>query len=459
MEEKIITALDGLSLDQTDELLQKDTELKISRKEMRRIKNMVYRKTGFHREKRIYRLKKAAVCMAAAAMAFVLLSLAGVDRVANAASKLFSFIPGFGIIENNKSITCILSQPVSAENDRAVISIDNAVATKNSITIMFKVKPKNGGKQPENSQKKNEDTISHPKVILCAGEHRITDYTGGTGCSETCEISTFCYTLRPEDIGTGKAYVLEDADYGLKLRFTLKDYNYYRTLEEIGATGYHNNIFVTAVPTFLDGKVQVDLYTVNKSSDTIDSFCKVDKTYHNADLRLETNSGVKTYTVPDGYSGLNGRFTFDIGPNDRNFTLKIPYLTVESSESKNIALPIPQEGKKAAVNQRIEFNDCTMTIVDAEKTLSRHIGNSGELKMTVKYGNKSADKIMLHPLFERTDFFGNVQSGSWSAEEDENGVYTTVYFALNPGESGKLRLKVSRPVYVLTDEYQLTFHR
>lgn len=467
MEDKIIMALDKLTIDQTEGLLNEDIEIKISPKKMRRIKGSVYRKIGFKRHKGIYISKKLAACAAAFILLLTFFSLMGFNNMAAAIGKIFGFIPGYGIVENNESIEYILSQPVSAENEKVKLSLDNAIATKSGMTVMFTLERKSydeqqlmKDKQTELEQHQNGGSLSRPEVALYAGERKLTEYSGYTGGGGKNETSTFSYELNPGDISTGESYKLEYADYGLSLEFRLKSYDSYNTLEEIGATGYNNDISITAVPTFSDGQVQVDLYAVNKSGYILYSYYyRADKEYMNNVLHLETDSGVKNYTVPDGYGGVNGRLLFDIAPGDKNFTLKIPYIMVKSNEEEKISIKIPKEGEKLTVNQKIEFNDCSMTIVDVEKTLSQHIGEYGELKMTVKFENKSENKIMLRPEFIKTDFFGNAQSGAWSADMDENGVYTTVYYALDKGESGKLRLKVYNPTYLLTDEYELAFSR
>lgn len=132
---------------------------------------------------------------------------------------------------------------------------------------------------------------------------------------------------------------------------------------------------------------------------------------------------------------------------------------MNSNEAESILLKIPKEGEKITVNQKIEFKDCTMTIVDVEKILSQDSNDFGELKMTIKYDNHTNNKIMTFFGLMRTNFFGTESGTSWSASMDENDIVTTVYFTLEKGDGSKLRLKISNPVYYLTDEYILKFSR
>ncbi len=465
MEDKIITALDHLTVEQTERLLDENIGMKINSGKTRRIKGLVYQKAGLKRP-RTYLFKKLTACAAVLVILLASFSLAGFDNVAAALGKIFSLIPGYGIVENNESIEYILSQPVSAENENIKFSLNNAIATKDSITVMFTLERKNydnqqllKDKQKDREQLQSGSSPSQPKVVLYAGQRKISEYRGYTGGGSKSYISNFAYKLKPEEISTDQTYTLEYTDYGLSLEFKLKNYDSYYSLEEIGTTGYHNDISITAVPTFLDGQVQVDLYAINKSAYRLNSFCKADQPYQNNDLHLETESGIKNYTPLEAYSGVNGKFLFNIDPGDKNFTLKVPYITVQSDEEKAIALKIPKEGEKDTVNQKVEFKDCIMTIVDVERTPPQYPGEYGNLKMTLQYDNKSEKKIMLHPEFVRADFWGNSQSGSWSAEMDENGVYTTMSYALEKNETDKLRLKVYNLHYCLTDEYVLNFSR
>lgn len=470
MEENLKTALDALTLSQTERLLDQNMPMKISPRTMRRIKSSVRHRIDCEHGRNTYLPKKLVACAATLIILLISLFVVGLDNVNAAIAKVFSFIPGYAIVENNESIEYILSQPVSAENDEVKFSLSNAIATKSQITVMFTLERKNldeqqllKEKQYEMEKLKNGGSLAHPNVILYASNRKIVKYSGSTGGSGKSDTSTFSYTLPPEEIGTNQTYKLEYADYGLSLEFKLKQYDSYYTLEEIGSTGYQNDISITAVPTFFDKQVQVDLYAINKSGYTLYSFHKDFEAYQNNDLHLITNSGTKTYTIPDGYSGVNGRFIFDIEPDDKDFTLVIPYITVKSNESKNVAIEIPKTGEKLKLNQKIEFKDCTMTIVDVQKTPSQHIGEKDceELKMKLQYKNKLNHTVMSYPDFFKANYFGNAKSGgAWALEPDENGgISTTVYYALDKNESGKLRLNICNPRYYLTDEYRLQFSR
>jgi hypothetical protein len=466
MEEKMSRILDDLTIDETERLLDRDTPVAIDLQTKNRIKNSVFQKTGLKNKRKTTLFKKFVACAAAFAILLSSFYMIGFDHVAAAMSKIFSFIPGVGIMEDNDTIEYILSKPASAENNDIVIHLNHAVATSDSITVMFSIERKNytdeqlyKDKQEEWARLQKDGALSHSKVNLYAGNVKYTEYSGFTGSGGQTETSTFSYSMKVEDVTLNTTYRLELEEYNVSVDFKLKRYDSYDALEEIGSTAYNNDISITAVPAFTDGKVEVDLYSINKSGFYLESYNKTNNGYLCKDLQLETDSGIKTYIIPDGYGGANGKFIFDIQPGDKNFTLKIPYITVHSSEAKNITLKIPKDGEKITVNKRIEFNDCTMILVDVEKTLPQNMDEFGELKITIKYDNHAKNKIMARFGMMRTDFFGTPMSGSWSGSLDENDILTTVYYTLEKNDGSKLRLKISNPVYYLTDGYTLKFSR
>lgn len=465
MEDKITSELEGLDLEQTEKLLTEDMDMNIGALQKQRIKAAVYRKTGLRSRPKIYSARRLTACLAALAIIITAVSVVGFDKVYAAIGRAFSFIPGYAIVENNTGIDYVLQKPVTAENAEAKLMLSSAVATKKGITVMFTLDRKNyveqqlvKDKQEEWERLKNGGKPSRAEVLLWAGDRKIEEYSGSTGSSGRSDTSTLTFELNPSEIGTNRAYKLEYKAYGLSLEFKLRDYDSYEKLEEIGATDYNNDISITAVPSFPDGKLQVDLYTINKSPYSLDSLGAGGAAL-NKDIYVETNSGIKEGYVPYGYGGANGRFMFDIEPEDNDFKLKIPGVTVKSDEKHNISLKIPKEGEKLTVNQRVEFKDGVMTITEVERTKPQREGDFGALKMTIKYESKADNKILLHPEFLRTDLFGNTKGGGWSAEMDENGAYKEVYYSLEKGENDLLRLKVYNPVYFLKDEYSLSFSR
>lgn len=463
MEDKVLNIFDNLEIEEAERLLNCDVNVDIDKKAKDRISKLVFKKAGI-RSKQYFMSRRLVACTAAAVILIISLSVVGVDNVKAVISQAFSFIPGFGIVENNDSINYILSNTVTAENENAILTLNNAIATKDSITVMFSLQRKNYSeeqlikdKQEEWDQLQESDKLVQPKVILYTNGNEYTDPMGSTSCG-MIDTSSFTYTLKPDEIHKNTTYKLTYKDFNLTLEFELKDYQTYSDLNQIGATGYNNNISLTAVPTFDGDNVDVNLYYINKSQYRINSFNKIYYGYKGDDLNLVTNSGTKSYTLPDGYSGVNQKYVFKVNATDTDFTLNIPYIVVQSNENKKISLPIPKVDQVINVNKKVKFNDSTMTIVSVKRVHTANDGNDS-LMLSINYDNKRSNLIMFGAQFNRINIFGTPQNGGYSSEIDTNDIESTVYYNLKKGDKGTLRLKISDPQYYLTDAYNLKFDR
>lgn len=460
MEDKVLNILDNLEIEEAERLLNYDINIDIDKKAKHRIHHMVFKKAGL-RSKPHYMSRKLVACAAAAIVLITSLSLVGIDNVKAAINQVFSFIPGYGIVENNDTIQYILSDTVSSENKSAILTLNNAVATEDSITVTFTLERKNytkeqllKDKQKEWDQLQKSDKSPHSNVILYTNGKEYTDYVGST-VGGTTDISNFTYTLNPEEINKDATYKLSNNDFNLSVEFKLKDYQTYNNLEEIGSTGYHNNISLTAVPTFVGDNVEVNIYSINNSQYRINSFNKIYYGYKGDDLNLITNSGIKSYnTSPDGFGGVNQKYIFKVKSTDTNFTLNIPYIVVQSNEHKNISLPIPKVDQEIDVNKHVKFKDSTMTIVQVKRVHNGSGGNDS-LMLNIRYDNKKSNLIAFGANFNRINFWGQTQSGGYSSAIDTNDIESIIYYDLEKGDKNTLRLKISEPNYYLTDAYHL----
>lgn len=417
-------------------------------------------------------LSQKTALLAAGVLLFLALSLMNFDVVIAAVNRFFSFIPGYGIVENQAganegdAILYVADSLPSAENQEARLSLQNAIAGKDSITVLFEVEWKNlteeallAKKQEEWERLKKEDKLFSPEVSLYAGEQQYEEFMGSSAGGSRTESSAYTYKVAAADINTDTVYRLEHRDLGLSLEFTLKDVATFEKLTDIGATDIHHDIAITAVPEFTENQVTVELYPLNKSNYQIQSFSRVwEKGYGGLDLRLLTSSGPKSYTLPESFMGPNTKFTFDLEPEDRDLVLDIPFVLVQSNEHRDIKLPIPAEGEKLTVNQKVEFADCTVTIADVAIE-NETFGDENALVMNLSYDNKAPDKIMAGAGFMRIGFMGRPGGGGYSVEPDENGIITKVSFALEKGEERSLRLRVMNPVYYFMAPYRLYLGR
>lgn len=461
MEEKLIYELDRLDTRQTDNLLNAELAFELDRRALERIKASVYKRTGLTRSRGV--LKKIA---ATAAAAIVLLAVStaviGVENVAEAFSRLFGFIPGYGIVENNQNIKFIARESIlKAENHKAIMTVRTVLAEKSTLGISYEIEKKDFSETKTTEEKQQveellrKEAIKKPDIRLSVKgkEYKASSFsTGGGGKLENTYIN---FEIPEELINDNISYTLIDNQYGLALDFTLKPCASYESLKEIGPTDVKNNISITAVPKKVGNRLEVELYTVNKSNFNIYSYAKDnDKGYRGMDMSLITNGGRRGYKTPEGFMGANNRFYFDLSPEDSKMVLNIPYLIVEGGESSAVSLTVPEEGRILKLNKQIAFEDSTMIITQVEK-VARPENKYGALRICLAYKNTNPQMILKNTSFNRANILGVTKGGGYMSEVDENGITTAIEYELEQGENDKLRLSISRPQYYLLGDYNL----
>lgn len=465
MEEKIYEALDSLDTEQTEKLLDREMKMLLNSRSLRHIKNSVYKKAGLKRKGKI--LKKAAVIAAAAAALFVLsISLSGFDNIANAFGKLFGFIPGYGIVENNSSILYVAEgKNLKTGNEKADLTVKSIIAGKDNISLYFNIDRKgdvesNGIEDKKEKLKELENGrggLAELGITLEAGGKQYPAGSSVMGSGGKTYNVGMDFAMGEEQINTDTVYTLKCSKYALSLDFRLKTPDSYDSLREIGSTDTHNDISITAVSDIMDNKLVVDLYAINKSRYSIKSFTgEYGKGYEGKELYLSTSRGLRKYTTPGSYMGTNARFYFDWEAEDLNRVLNIPYLLVQSAESRFVSLKIPREGGKLTLNKRVEFDASALIITEVERIKPTASGN-GSLRIYFDFENKEKNRILCDADFVRTNLFGMTQSGgySYSRQVNDNGIVQWVDYNLEKEENENLRLKVCNPRYFLLENYRL----
>lgn len=464
MDKDIINILDTLDISETDKLLDSDLKMDIDRATIKRIKKSVYKNAGLNRNTSI--LKRGLTVIVAAVLLLVISTFAiGVDNIANAFNRLFGFIPGYGIVENNETIKYTVDGiKLKSENENACITLNNVTATENTISASIELLKKNfdESKAIEEKKKEWEDLengrrLKTPNILLYANGKVFNETSSSMGGGGETNHIYINFDVEPEYINSKTSFKLEYKDYNLSIDFKLKHCDSFDSLDEIGPTATKNNISITAVSNKKDNKLEVELYAINKSNCNIYSYTKqYDNGYLGKDIVLQTSGGVREYTTPGSSMGPNNKFYFDLLPEDKNLVLKIPFLIASSKdgEKQNIKLKIPKYGEKLALNKKVEFNDTTMVITQVEK-IKTDANEFGDLRINFKYENKNSNKIMCDASFFRTNLFGTTEGGGYSSTPDENGIVKSIDFSLEKGDNKTLGLQICDPKYYLVDEYNL----
>ncbi|MCL2488907.1 MAG: hypothetical protein FWE80_09515, partial [Oscillospiraceae bacterium] len=140
MEKEITNILDNLTVEQTERWIDDSMEMKLNSRDRRRIKNAVFEKTGSKKRQRAALPRKLAACAAAFAVVFASLAVIGFDNVAAAIQKLFTFVPGIGIVEKDDAdiyTAELLTGYIQTEN--AKVTFVNAVYADGILAVQIAV--------------------------------------------------------------------------------------------------------------------------------------------------------------------------------------------------------------------------------------------------------------------------------------------------------------------------------
>ncbi|MTI53639.1 hypothetical protein [Geosporobacter ferrireducens] len=380
------------------------------------------------------------------------------DSIVHAFSKMFGLIPGVGIVEDNQDILYQLKQCESVETDQGILKVLSAVATKDCITVNFSFERKNCTeeqfmleKEEEWERIKKEDKLVEPNIYLMVDNEKYK-MSGGSSAGGLTSYFSATFELEEKNIHPSKVYTLQYEDFDITADFQLVTLDQYNSLDQIGATGIHNNISLTAISSIASNQLQVNVYPINHSEYNLISFYnEYEMEYFGKKLTLKTENGNKDYTLPGSYgSDLNAAYTFDISDGSKEFLLHIPFVVVESNEEEKITLPIPKEGEVVEINKEIAFKNGSVMIESVEKIVSEQENEYGHLKVNLKYKNPNENQQLVGVKLTRR------KSEGWFEEFDEQGRIKAINYMLEKSDNGALKLYVVHPRYVFMDEYNLT---
>ncbi len=454
MEDELKKIMDNLDLEQSEKLLGEEMEFKIDKKVLKRIKKSVFKKAEIRRK--FWDAKKISLLSAAAVLILIFNSI-GFDRVSATIKNIFSFIPNYGIVEeeNADAVNFILDEERIAENDDVIIKLIAVFAKNNELTATVTIENKN---HADDKIKELENAPQGMNVKLIANdvENKADSYSSSGGGAKAVGYFRFSATTAIE-----LDYKIVFEDYDLSIDFKLKEAESFEDLSQIGPTGVNNNISITAVPEFKENLLKINLYPMNKSEYNIYSYFaetySENKGYKGKDMHLETDSGVKKYILPESFGSANGEFSFEIEPSDKKFVLKIPFITVQKNEYKDIKLRIPEKGEILDCDYEIEFEDSIVKITELKRT--EEPLEYGGLEMKFEYINKSEKFVIKDFTPIRINAFGKFLGGGGWSEYDDDSILKIFNYQLEKGEDEFLYLRFQNPIYYLFGEYSLSFER
>jgi len=460
MEDKLRTTLDQLDAEETEKLLSTEMTMKIDARTARRIQSRVYKQAGLLPVRR----RRLRHRLAAAALLIVLfsgfLSFGGYQPVADALGKLFGFVPGHGIVDSTSELLYRMSETeVKAENEDYMLTLQNAIATKSTVSVVIQLKNKNGEKSSINSEEK-ENLLQHAanlqnlRLIAAGKQYDMHGWVQGFNPNYTQITGNF--SLPITDLPADTVYTLEDSQTQLSVQFHLQAYDSFQSLEDIGPTVYLKHVSVTATTERKGNLLNVNLYSLSDKLYEVSSFTR-DKynTALSGDMFLETTQGERPYIVSDAPATLPiTQYSFAVTADEQPRTLHIPHLSLKSAESNTIKLPIPKMNEKQIINRELVYRDGSIKILAVERVKyspSESDQAVDSLKLSLAYTN-SEEEMKLGWVY-----LDGPNTGGFGWEFNEQGEAATYYYSLAGYDQSSIELELKNPEYRLSEGLQIQF--
>jgi hypothetical protein len=386
-EKEMEKMLDGLSVEQTERLLEK--EMNITGRSRKRIQKMAFEKTGL-RSKRSF-AQKLAACAAAVVLVFAALSVAGFDNVAAAIGRLFTFIPGVGITQGGTTAV-YMAEPVTGQtrSGEARANLVSAVYSNGSLSVTVMIEGK---------------ALYHDDFIFTRNQDQMlaADCSLAVAADDSASAMLhISYDTRPP--AEDDLFEIEMTGFGERLSFRMIPCRSYDDLTQIGPTDTQNNISLTATAHRADDRLTVWHYPLKHPGATNDEIVGygAPATGMNTNRHyLQTETGKITETV----SGiqLKGRTVYVLPESGQTATLHIPYLAMRREEKGKIESPLPAGYTTVKSGVEVKTSLGTIRIVEITRSQSEYEPDMDTILLTFEFSSKDPGMELYLFNFERTN--------------------------------------------------------
>lgn len=417
-----------------------------------------------------------------AAALIIMVIVANSGSVMAAMNKLLAFIPGVGIVEEEKNdiLYYMKGKAQSLENEDIKATLSNVYITEQGAWLSLQIDLKGVTEEElfDNSLKeKNEKAaidilkakgyekyfeykeieigyMTSPKISLIIGGKEYIQESGSMGGSFTSYHCSSYYKVELTDWDLSEDYQVKFGD--LIFQFQLQDYETYSSAQEIGPTQMHNDISITAIPNWTEDRLKVEFYNMN--------FSDFDQVYSYQEYSADRNANRPYVRIGDDvvYSeDVNGDGTsveFDLSgitvteEMKKQATLHVPIITVLEHENKKIKLSISKNGERIKFPETVEYKHCKMHILDVKKGNEDYLGDEEHLVLSLKF--EFPKDNMEFAYFNGMFVNGDGAGGSWEYDK-ETGIYTICVTGDMPVHKIKT-ISFNSQVYLIRDEYEFS---
>lgn len=358
MEKDIVNRLDNLTAQQAERLLDENMEMKISRKERKRIKQSVFEKAGLKEKKRVFVPKKMVAWAAAFAIIITSLSLVGFDNVAAAIRDLFTFVPGVGItVKSDDTIYAIDSIVGQVKSGNAKTNIVSAVYAEGYLNVTVEVLGKK---------------LFHDGFTFFVNEEEINyreeEPSNGYVLSVSTDSTMLSFSYKSKAPTKDDLYKISVSGFAEQLSFKMTPCLDYDDIKQIGPTDTQNGISITTTAQKIDGQLVIWCYpfkTADATKDMLLGYGEPANGVFNTLRYIKAESGQIFHT--GGGWQLRNRLVFDMPESERSATLHIPYLAMLRQEKKKLTVDIPKDYKTVDSGTILETGLGTIKVLEVQR--------------------------------------------------------------------------------------------
>jgi len=439
VEKEIINSLDNLSIEQTERLLDKNMKTNISGKNLNRIKNSVFEKSGFKKQRRLYIPKKSAACVAAFAIIFISLSLAGFDDVAAAIRSLFTFIPGVGIeVKTDAAIYAIEPIVAQTKSGNAKANIVSAVYADGYLNVTVEVV----GKE-----------LYHDGFAFDINGEQLNyqdeQFNNGYTLSASANGAMLNFSYKTKTPEKDDVYKISVSGFSEHLSFKMIPCLDYDDIKQIGPTDIQNGISITAAAQKFDGQLTVWCYpfkTAGAAKDFILGYGEPGNAAFNT-LRYIKTENRQIFNTVGGWQ-LKNRFVFDMTESEQSAILHIPYLSMLREEKKKLNINLPKDYNTVKSDAAVECSLGIIKAVEVKRMPNEHENDKDTVMIKFSFDSKDSNMVFNSFNFEIAEKY--LSNAKHFDAETGKLEYLEIYVDKN---DNKISLNLTDLYYYLLGEY------
>lgn len=321
-----------------------------------------------------YRIVQGVKSVAAILLLVSLLSVFIPGSPVNALCKrIFSFIPGIGVVENEENgiPVKVLAEPITRKVGKEYVTIGTVVLQGNRITVYVKTNVGLSDITGKDLLKFHSGEIN-PKLSILYGETKIASVssilTGADPADGTYSLTAY-YDL-PEEVSRQDRITFALDGFEQELTVALTEAFTGSELEDMGNFAVMGNIHVFAHMTREGRTVRLQLSTIAPKDIRNIRFAPYsdEKDVFSESVRIMDSEG-HTY-LPDQDSAQKNHaerntFYFSIPEDKDHLTVFVPYVFYKRSLEKEFKMKMPKEGRTTDIREAFDLGDHTVTVKSA----------------------------------------------------------------------------------------------